>query len=371
MQRLYDFAALMTDRRVSWASKLFFVIVVGAYIALPLDLIPDIFLPFGIVDDGGLVIAAIAMFMRHVNRQIERQAIVSGTENKDIVTPEVENNVVVSDIDKDSVVVSVGVNDYPKARKQQLDIHSTARGSGNNFGCLALIAVLIVSPCIGLAIVILSSSAGLSGMFSSVMNFLDPPATVNIVSNRTIVHSLQGLGQLVTVSSEVAKAGIQVSVNEGFLNAGYYSANHATVGVIEAGIDITTMDKDDVSYDSTMNTYTLRLPAPSITSCRIEYIDQYDGSLTLLPADWDAIRQLAQHEALKQFAQDMLEGGILERAEEETTLRIGNFISTLTGSQAHIEYEERDAEAKLPPSCQPDPPNSWEKGEDGAWSRAD
>ena len=370
MQRLHDFVALMTNRRVSWASKLFFVIVVGAYIALPLDLIPDIFLPFGIVDDGGLVIAAIAMFMRHANGQIERQAIMSGTENKDIVTPDVENSIAVSDTDKDSVVSGV-VNDYPKARKQQLDIHSTPRGSGNNFGCLALIAVLIVSPCIGLAIVILSSSAGLSGMLSSVMNFLDPPATVNIVSNRTIVHSLQGLGQLVTVSSEVAKAGIQVSVNEGFLNAGYYSAKHVAVGVIEAGIDIATRDKNHVSYDSTSNTYTLRLPPPNITSCRIEYIDQYDGSLTLLPADWDAIRQLAQHEALKQFAQDMLEGGILERAEEGTTRRIGNFIHALTGSQAYIEYEERDGEAKLPPSCQPDPPSGWEKGEDGAWRRAD
>lgn len=369
MQRLHDFAALMTDRRVSWASKLFFVIVVGAYIALPLDLIPDIFLPFGIVDDGGLVIAAIAMFMRHANGQIERQAIMSGTGNKDIV-PDVENSIAVSDTDKDSVVSGV-VNDYPKARKQQLDIHSTPRGSGNNFGCLALIAVLIVSPCIGLAIVILSSSAGLSGMFSSVMNFLDPPATVNIVSNRTIVHSLQGLGQLVTVSSEVAKADIQVSVNEGFLNAGSYSAKHVAVGVIEAGIDIATTNKDHVSYDSTANTYTLRLPSPNITSCRIEHIDQYSGSLTLLPADWDLLRQLAQHDAIAQFAQDMIEGGILERAKAEAALRLGDFIGALTGSQAHIEYEASDAEAKLPPSCQPDPPSGWVKGEDGAWRRAD
>ena len=66
----------------------------------------------------------------------------------------------------------------------------------------------------------------------------------------------------------------------------------------------------------------------------------------------------------------MLEGGILERAEEETTRRIGNFIHALTGSQAHIEYEESDGEAKLPPSCQPDPPSGWVKGEDGAWNRA-
>jgi len=370
MQRLHDFAALMTDRRVSWASKLFFVIVVGAYIALPLDLIPDIFLPFGIVDDGGLVIAAIAMFMRHANGQIERQAIMSGTENKDIVTPDAENSIVTSDADNDSVVVWGGVNDYPKARKQQ-GIHSTPRGSRNNFGCFALLALLIVSPCVGIAIIILSGSTALSGMLSSVMNFFDPPPTANIVSSRTIVHSLQGLGQLVTVSSEVAKADIQVSVNEGFLNAGSYSAKHVAVGVIEAGIDIATTNKDHVSYDSTANTYTLRLPSPNITSCRIEHIDQYGGSLTILPADWDLLRQLAQHDAINQFAQDMIEGGILERAKEEAALRLGDFIGALTGSQAHIEYEASDGEAKLPPSCQPDPPSGWGKGEDGAWRRAD
>ena len=235
---------------------------------------------------------------------------------------------------------------------------------------LALLAVLIVSPCVGIAIIILSGNAALSGMLSSVMNFFNPPPTANIVSSQTIVHSLQGLGQLVTVSSEVAKADIQVSVNEGFLNAGSYSAKHVAVGVIEAGIDIATTDKDHVSYDSAANAYTLRLPSPNITSCRIEHIDQYGGSLTILPADWDLLRQLAQHDAIVQFAQDMIEGGILERAKEEAALRLGDFIGALTGSQAHIEYEASDGEAKLPPSCQPDPPAGWVKGEDGAWSRA-
>ena len=370
MQHLNDFAALLFDRRVSWASKLFFIIVVGAYIVLPVDLIPDIFLPFGIVDDGGVVMAAIAMFMRHASGQIERQAIMSGTENETIVTIDTENSMATPDIDNNSIVISRASNDYPKDREQQLYSHNIPRGAGNNFGCLALLAVLVVSPCIGIAILILSGSAALSGMLSSVINFFDLPAVANIVSSQTIVHSLQGLGQLVTVSSEVAKADIQVSVNEGFLNTGSYSAKHVAVGVIEAGIDITTTDRDHVSYDSTANTYTLRLPSPNITSCRIEHIDQYNGTFTLLPVDWDLLRQLAQYDAIEQFVQDMIEGGILERAKEETTLRMENFISALTGSQAHIEYEAANAPPKLPPSCQPDPPGDWEKDEDGAWRRA-
>ena len=370
MQHLRDFAALMFDRRVSWASKLFFVIVAGAYVVLPIDLIPDIFLPFGIVDDGGLILLAMSAFTRHARGQIERHTPVSSVEDNDIIVSDAKTSVVASAADEDNIVISQASTDYPKAGKQYPHTHHTARGSGNNAGCLALLALLIFSPFAGVAIIILSGSAALSGLFSSVINIFDPPPTANIVSSRTIVHSLQGLGQLVTVSSEVAKAGIQVSVNEGFLNAGYYSASHMAVGVVEAGIDITAADRDDVSYDAAANTYTLRLPTPNITSCRIEHIDQYGGSLTLLPVDWDVIRQLAQHDAIRQFTQDMIERGILERAQEEASLRVGNFISALTGGQAHIEYKETDAPPKPPPSCQPDPPRGWEKDEDGAWRRA-
>ena len=114
----------------------------------------------------------------------------------------------------------------------------------------------------------------------------------------------------------------------------------------------------------------MTLPAPIITSCRIEYIDQNEYSLTLLPADWDTVRQIAQAEAMEQFAKEMIEAGILDRAAEEAALRIGDFVRNLTESPAAIEFEDSSGVPDLPDSCKPIAPSGWEKLADGGWKRS-
>ena len=211
----------------------------------------------------------------------------------------------------------------------------------------------------------------LSGTVDTVRDFFFPEAAAYVRSTRTIVNSIHGIGQLVTVSAEVDKTDVRVEISEGFLNAGYYSESHVAIGVIEAGIEFAAIDEDSISYDEANDRYTLTLPPPTITSCRIEYIDQYGGSLTLLPADWDVIRQLAQHDAISLFVQDMIEARILDRAEEESTLRMGDFVSAMTGKQTQIEFERLNGELELPVSCNPDPPVGWRKdSESGAWGRS-
>lgn len=219
-------------------------------------------------------------------------------------------------------------------------------------------------------IVLLAGAAAIGGYviesFDSVRNFFFPDK-VAVETSRTIVNSLQGMGQLVTVSSEVAKTDIRISINEGFLNAGYYSANHVAVGAIEAGINFDAIRMDSVTVDD--ESVAILLPAPVITSCRIEHIDQNQHSFTLLAADWDAVRQLAQYEAIVQFAQDMIEAGILDNAEEETATRVGDFIRYLTNRPVNVSFAERDNESALPSSCLPEPPSGWKKSEEGGWTR--
>ena len=82
------------------------------------------------------------------------------------------------------------------------------------------------------------------------------------------------------------------------------------------------------------------------------------------------MRQLAQHDAISKFAREMIEAGILERAEQETELQIGSFVSALTGKATHIVFESRDGEIELPLSCQPITPRGWVKEPDGAWKKA-
>jgi hypothetical protein len=68
---------------------------------------------------------------------------------------------------------------------------------------------------------------------------------------------------------------------------------------------------------------------------------------------------LGQYVSTAQFAQDALDGGILERAERETTLLMKSFVEALTGSNVEIVYAESPAEAILPASCVPQLPNGW------------
>ncbi len=219
-----------------------------------------------------------------------------------------------------------------------------------------------------LIIMVVVATTYVTGKVEGVRSFLFPDQV--IAEHRyTIVTGMQGMGKLVTVLHEVAKTDIKVEIHSGFLNAGYYSAEHDVIGAIEAGINFDAIDENSVRFAN--DTYTVTLPAPVITSCRIEYIDQNEYSLTLLSADWDMVRQIAQAEALEQFATEMIELGILERATEEAAIRIGDFVRHLTGLPADIRFAERPGEVELPESCIPISPPGWVKAEDGGWERSE
>ena len=185
----------------------------------------------------------------------------------------------------------------------------------------------------------------------------------------TIVTGLQAMGDLVTMKYEVHQADLTVEIHRGFLNAGYYSAEHDAIGAIEAGIRFNEIGEDDVHFSN--DAYTLTLPTPIITSCRIEYIDQNEYSFTLLSADWDMVRQIAHAEVLEKFAQEMIEAGILERAAEEAAISIGDFVRNLTGNPVDVQFAETPDVMELPDSCKPIAPEGWVKAVDGGWRKSD
>ena len=232
-------------------------------------------------------------------------------------------------------------------------------------GFLKFLAKNVVT--ILLIVLVVAATTYVTGNFQGVRDFLFPDQVI-VEHSFTIVTGIQGMGQLVTVKHEVAKTDIKVEIKRGIFNIGGYSANHIAIGAIEAGINFDAIDENSVRFAN--DTYTVTLPAPVITSCRIEYIDQNEYSLTLLSADWDMVRQIAQAEALEQFADEMIELGILERAAEEAAIRIGDFVRHLTGLPADIRFAERPGEVELPESCIPISPPGWVKAEDGGWQRA-
>jgi hypothetical protein len=173
----------------------------------------------------------------------------------------------------------------------------------------------------------------------------------------------------VSISAQLAKADIFVGVQQGALNACGFGANHVAQGTIEAGIDLTQITESDVSYSNAMDTYTLTLPPPQLTSCRVDFIRQYDRTTTACSVDWDEARLLANYTSLLEFRDDALEGGILNRAEQEARLVLGNFVELLTQSNVEINFRALDG-ITMPSSCQPEVPQGWVlNSEIGQWIR--
>ena len=227
-------------------------------------------------------------------------------------------------------------------------------GIGGALGC-AVILLIIPVTLIGMGVI------SFSGLLSSLGGVLGAPAPrAQVISTQTIVQGIQPLGQLVSVSAQLAKADLTVDVYQGNFNTCGFSANHVAQGTIEAGIDLTKIGDGNLSYDTAREVYVLIVPEPQLTSCRVDFIRQYDRSFTTCSVDWDEARLLANYVALTSFRDDALEGGILTRAEQETRIVLGNFVRLLTGHPVEIVFQPpTDGDVTLPPSCQPDTPTGW------------
>jgi hypothetical protein len=238
----------------------------------------------------------------------------------------------------------------------------------SGWGCSKLLGIGCLSVTIILVVVILALPAVVSQVAAGIVGILNPgPPVASVVSTQTIVQGIQPMGQLVSISAQLAKADIFIGVQQGALNACGFGANHVAQGAIEAGINLTQVTAEDVTYNGVTDAYTLTLPPAQLTSCRVDFIRQYDRTTTTCAVDWDEARLLANYTSLIEFRDDALEGGILNRAEQEARLVLGNFVRLLTGRDVEIGFKPADG-ATMPPSCQPEVPQGWAfTQETGAW----
>ncbi|MCY3917888.1 MAG: DUF4230 domain-containing protein [Chloroflexi bacterium] len=189
-----------------------------------------------------------------------------------------------------------------------------------------------------------------------------------------IAKDIQRAGQLITMKAEMALVGLEVRYWANI--ACEYSTKHAAVGVIEAGIDLEQIDEDSITYNVRENSYVISAPAPAISSCRIEELDQYikqgGGTATCFANEWMDMAEIARHLAMRRFVQEALEDDTLERAGKQAEFALGNLIRELTGSKVHIKFADAPEEPVLPDSCQPQLPLGWRGPDDeGKWIRTD
>ncbi|MGJ3239934.1 MAG: DUF4230 domain-containing protein [Anaerolineae bacterium] len=254
---------------------------------------------------------------------------------------------------------------------------SASKGCGLLLTSIGGVMMIVTLFCV---LTVISGVTSFADVWRSVGDFIGANPRAQVVSSRTLITNIQPLGQLVSVSVDVAKADIEVRVDGSRFNLCNYRANHVASGTIEAGIDFTALTEDSIIYDEATNTYTITLPPANLTSCRVDYIRQYErsGANPGCGADWDQVRLLANYDATTEFAQDVLDNGILSRAEREASLLMESFVTALTsadandGATVNIVYATAETPASLPGSCTPQIPGGWEFDEElNAWTRTD
>lgn len=251
-------------------------------------------------------------------------------------------------------------------------------GKSPNWGCL-LIAFSPMAIC-GLALLgsVLFCGNTVGGIFGGVQNVFASlanifnldlfPSTTTVNSAPSIVQRVKPLGQLVTTRVELANSRIEISTRYGIGNVCYIGALHSAQGAIEAGVNLEGFSPENISYDETSETYILRIQKPTITGCQLDpmqIIKYFDwGATVACPANWDEIRLLASYEAVNKFRDRAIEEDIIGRAEQQADLILSNFVSSITGKPAIIEFIEPETPLALPSSCEPEPPNGWRYEED-------
>ncbi len=205
-----------------------------------------------------------------------------------------------------------------------------------------------------------SSIAGLpQNIARSVEEALKSETRASVEMERLVLTSVQPMGQLVTVSNQYAEPNISVSVQDGFLGLCGSTVNHVVEGTVEAGLDLYQVEAIDIVHDEATDSWVLQLPPTELTSCRIDYIRQYERSFTLCRKDWDEYRLLAESVVLPKIRDEALAEGILSKAEEEARFTLGSFLRALTGSSnVRIEFRNGLA-AEYPASCTRELPEGW------------
>ena len=208
-----------------------------------------------------------------------------------------------------------------------------------------------------------------------------PTPTNTAIPRSVIMEGIQELGRLITITQGMADVALEVRYpaagRVGYLaGACEYVAKHVAFGVIEAGIDIDAIGEENIQHKLGLfdHSYTVTIPAPTISSCRIEQIDQFlrqgGGTPNCFANEWLAMQDIAKHLAMNRFVGEALEDDILERAGEHAEFVLGNLLRELTGSSVDIVFDEAPAEPLIPKSCQPLLPAGWSLDEQGNWRKA-
>lgn len=183
---------------------------------------------------------------------------------------------------------------------------------------------------------------------------VDIPEDIYIPS----VERVQILSELTTTQYNYAQVASGQREMPGWLSNLYGdSVVMVVVGSIEAGIDVSQLSIDDISYDEATRIMTVSLPAPVLQSCFLDESQSYIVSReTALFADpMDNLEDGLRQQALTYYRDTAIEEGILVDAEADVRTSLTELLTILVNDETviiNIVFEAPLDEPILPPSCQ-------------------
>jgi len=186
---------------------------------------------------------------------------------------------------------------------------------------------------------------------------------ISVVDSRSIVTSIKPLGQLVTVSYQMASADTHVQINRGLLNACQQSAKFAYVVEVQAGTNLKGINESSVVYDEELEVYTITLPPPVLTSCNV--YENYSRFQTFMPSDFSTcdhhtdneFNSLGEFQVINSSRDKAISDGILESAKRDNEQTLTTFLGAITDKEIQLQYSE--IEPIHASSCNPAIPDGW------------
>lgn len=185
-------------------------------------------------------------------------------------------------------------------------------------------------------------------------------------SSSDLVISLKPVGQLVTLQAKAAKVGVKFELRTGLCTA---SAEYLVNSTIKAGVDLTSFSEANITYNEKSDNYRITMPYPKLTGCEPN-LKRYSENQNLLCADIDYDKDLvsiSSYVMATEIRDDLIDGGILERAKRETTVLMQQLVKSLTGKSAEIVFDKPESKPIYPAACNLSKPAGWEQDSSGKW----
>lgn len=273
--------------------------------------------------------------------------------------PEIGNNAPTQKAKPDYIEIDIPVDD-------NAPVDAPQSKSNCLYGCGGLpgMFLIVAGLCAG---VMYLGVGGVNEAMDNFTNFFNlPPIYINWGQGELDlddiyippVERVQALSELTTTRYNYAEVVSSQVDMPAWLSALYGdSVVMVLVGTIEAGIDVSQITEEDITFDEARQVLTVTLPAPILQSCFLDesqsYVVQRETAVFADPVD--NIEDSLRGNALRHYRDTAIEEGILLDAETDARNSLVELLAILVNDETvtiNILFESRPAEVAYPVSCQ-------------------